>query len=242
MHGDGPRPGEPAAGSGYRGAQMAKIRKLLPLLPMLLPQRLKRAWFRRVLGWDVADDAYVGFSYIDADEVTLGPGSRIGHLNIVRNIRTLELGARTFIKDLNDIFGCTPLGLHGDRSFRLGDDCHIMSRHFFEVGGSITIGSNTLIGGRGTQIYTHSLISPGGVEPWKIGEMVIGDGAKVFARTTLIHCRIPPGAMVVAGAVLTKSYEPEPNQRLLIGGNPAVIIGRRPVEVDIESAVSDASP
>jgi len=88
-----------------------------------------------------------GYTYIGADAVTLGPGSHIGHFNIVRNIRTLELGRRAHIKDFNHIFGCTPLGMHGERSFRLGNSGYVMSRHFFEVGGAITIGNDTLIGG-----------------------------------------------------------------------------------------------
>lgn len=208
---------------------MSRTGKLLRLFAVVLPQPLKRAVFRRVLGWTIADDAYVGFSYIGAEQVTLGSGARIGHFNIVRNISTLEFGQRAYIKDFNHIFGCTPVGMHGERSFHLGDDGHIMSRHFFEVGGAITIGKNTLIGGRGTQIYTHSLVARDGFDAWKVGEMVIGDGAKVFASAILVHCHIPPGAIVTAGAVLTKSYAPEPDQRLLIGGNPAIVIGRRAV-------------
>ena len=210
-------------------AVMSNVQKLLRLVAVALPQPLKRTWFRRVLGWDVADDAYVGMSYIDADAVTLGPRSHIGHFNIVRNISVLALGQDAFVKDFNHIFGCTPAGMYGERAFRLGDRGHIMSRHFFEVGGAITIGDDTLIGGRGTQVYTHSLIGPGGVNAWKVGEMIIGDGAKVYASALLIHCRIPPDAIVAAGAVLTKSYEPEPGQRLLIAGNPALVIGRRPL-------------
>lgn len=217
---------------------LSKCDKLLRLLAVVLPQRLKRRLFRHVLGWSVADDAYVGFSYIGADAVTLGPGSHIGNFNIVRNISFLELGGHAFIKDFNHVFGCTPLGLHGDRSFRLGSRGHIMSRHFFDVGGAVTIGDDTLIGGRGTQIYTHSLIAPQGVEEWKVGEMVIGDGAKIFASTILVHCRVAPGAIVAAGAVLTKSYEPEPGRRLLIAGNPATVVGYRSVPSEGRSAIN----
>lgn len=60
-------------------------------------------------------------------------------------------------------------------------------------------------------IYTHSVLAPLGGEPFMgVREMVIGDGATVFANAILVHCRIPPGAHVAAGAVLTKSFEPEP--------------------------------
>src|SRR3954451_10433282 len=98
---------------------MATARKLLCLLAAVLPQPLKRALFRRVLGWEVADDAYVGLSYIGAATVKLGPGSHIGHFNIVRNIRRLELGRHAYIKDFNHIFGGVPAGMEGARAFQV---------------------------------------------------------------------------------------------------------------------------
>ena len=206
---------------------MARVDKLLRLLAVVLPQPLKRAVFRRVLRWEIAPDAYVGLSYIGADSVKLGPGSYIGHFNIVRNIRRLELGRRAYIKDFNHIFGGTPAGMEGERSFRLGDNSNVMSRHFFDVGGTVAIGNDCLIGGRGTQVYTHSLVTDGDGHRWKVADMDIGDGAFVFAGAVLVHCRIAPGAIVAAGAVLTKSYEPDGDERLLIAGNPAAVVGTR---------------
>jgi len=211
---------------------MSRVQTLLRLVAIVLPQPAKRALFRHVLGWNVAADAYVGFSYIGAEAVTLGPGSRIGHFNIVRNVRIFELGRGAFIKDFNHIFGCTPPGMYGERSFRAGNDAHVMSRHFFEVGGVITVGNGATVAGRGTQMYSHTLVAPRGFHEWKVGEVVIDDGAKVFAGAILILCHVPRNAIVAAGAVLTKSYEPEPDQRLLIAGNPAVIVGRRAIASD----------
>lgn len=123
-------------------------------------------------------------------------------------ISSLRLGRNAYIKDFNHIFGNTPAGTEGARSFRLGDEGRIMSRHLFEVGGAIDIGNRALIAGRGIQVYTHSLVARDGVDQWKVSEMIIGDSARVFANATLVHCRIAPGAIVAAGAVLTKSYEP----------------------------------
>lgn len=221
---------------------MSGAQTLLRLVAVVLPQPLKRALFRHVLGWNVAADAYVGLSYIGAEAVTLGPGSRIGHFNIVRNLRTLELGLGAFIKDFNQIFGCPPVGVPSEPSFRLGVGGAVMSRHFFEAGGGITIGDGATIGGRGTHVYTHSLIMPEGGEPF-IGnrEMVIGAGAKVFANAILVHCSIPPGAHVAAGAVVTKSFEAAPDEHLLIAGNPATVVRRRPmVKLDVAQSTSGA--
>lgn len=219
----------------YRSCNLVRSRlhKLLHAIAMPLPQPLKRALYRNILGWTVADDAYVGFSYMGTEHGTLEAGSHVGHFNIIRNIGSLHLGRDAHIKDFNHIFGCTPVGMEGARSFRLGDEGHIMSRHFFEVGGAIDIGNRALIGGRGTQIYTHSIIAPEGVDRWKVSDMIIGDGAQVFASAILVHCRVAPGAIVAAGAVLTKSYESTGNERLLIAGNPAVVVGSRGLVADV---------
>lgn len=218
------------APSGY--FHMSNFQKLLRLLAMVLPQPIKRAVFRHVFHWKVADDAYVGCSYIGADSVTLGPGTRIGHGNIIRNVRIFELGRAAFIKDFNHIFGCPPMGVPSEPSFRLGEYGAVMSRHFFEVGGGITIGDGATIGGRGTHIYTHSLIAPEGGAPYiGLEEMVIGAGVKVFANVILVHCSIPTGAHVAAGSVLTKSYQADPGEHLLIAGNPAAIVRRRRITV-----------
>lgn len=70
--------------TGIVGILVSSAHKLMRLVAVVMPAPLKRMMFRRLLGWQVASDAYVGFSYIDAQSVVLGPGSRIGHFNIVR--------------------------------------------------------------------------------------------------------------------------------------------------------------
>ncbi len=48
----------------------------------------------------------------------------------------------------------------------------------------------------------------------------VGADAYVGARAMLLGCRVPPGAVVGAGSVVTKDFAPEA-ARLLIAGNPA---------------------
>ncbi|MGI8730517.1 MAG: acyltransferase [Solirubrobacteraceae bacterium] len=202
-------------------------RRFCCVFAVILPQRLKRLLLRHALGWTVADDAFIGFSYVDAETATLQSGSHIGHFNIIRNVRGLQLGRGAFIKDFNHIFGSSPHGLDGARSFTLGDGSLVMSRHYFDLTGAVTIGDNAIVGGRGTHAYTHSLLVLTGDDEWVIGEVAIGDGARVYANAILVPCAVAPGATFAAGAVLTKSYEPEPGERLLIAGNPAVVVGRK---------------
>lgn len=204
-----------------------RLYKFLQLVAMPLPQGLKRQFFRHVLGWSVASDAYVGFSYMGTEHATLEAGSHIGHFNVIRNMVSVHFGRNTYMKDFNQMFGTTPPGEEGARTFYLGEESHIMSRHFFEVGGAIKMGRHTLLAGRGSQIYTHSLVTLDGIDRWKVSEVNIGEGAKIYASAILVHCNIPRGAIVAAGAVLTKSYESQGDERLLIAGNPAVVVGTR---------------
>ena len=203
------------------------VRSLVQVLAAPLPQPFKRRVFRRALGWVVADDAYVGLSYLDADHVVLEPGSYIGHFNLVRQVRSLHLGRGAYVKHFNHFFGCPEFSEFVDRSFAMGERSQIMSRHFFDVSGTVRIGSGCTIGGRETQMWSHSLVTRDGVDRLEPREMVLGDGVYVGARALLVHCRVPARAIVGAGAVLTRSYEADDGAQLVLAGNPAVVVRTR---------------
>lgn len=205
----------------------ASIRKLLCALVVPLPQPLKRLFFRHVLGWEVARDACVGLSFVHADEVTLEAGSRIGHLNLIRNVRLLHLAPRASIGNFNHVFGPPPWGEFVDRSFRLGEGSLLTSRHFVDVSGRVVIGRNCTIGGRDTHLWSHSLFHSDGVISLSPRSLIIENDVYVGARATLVHSTIPARAVVAAGAVVSKSFAAEEGEALLIAGNPAVVVRRR---------------
>ena len=182
---------------------------------------LKPLWYRHVLRWSVGKNVRIGFSYVDARRVSIGDNVRIGHFNVFRNITELSIGEQVWISNSNQFFGGNYLPQYPS-ILRIGNNCYIMSRHFCDVSGTITLGNRVTLAGRDTQIWSHSLILKDGVELMKPMEVFLQDHAYIGARCTLLMCTVPVGAFVGAGSVVTKQFGDEPG-RVLIAGNPAVI-------------------
>lgn len=226
---DGPK-WDPYTTARVRHAQIEmtvrRIRLAGLLVAVVLPQRLKCAMYRRVFGWEIASGVHIGFSFIDAEHVVLGAGAHIGHFNVIRSARSFSMGEGAYVKHLNDFFGRPPVGRFVDRSIEVGQRSLIMSRHFFDLSGTIVIGDDVIIGGRASQFWSHSRFKHLGGPELEPRRLDVGDRVYVGARATLVHCAIPCDAVVGAGAVLTKSFAAEPGEQLLIVGNPAEIVRR----------------
>lgn len=197
------------------------MRKLLLLLTVLLPCSLKLLVYRKVMGWQIEGNVRIGFSYIDADKVWIGENVYIGNLNVIRCVKQLQIGKNSRIVNFNQFFGRRE-NPRWPSQLTIGENVQFMSHHFIDAGGTVTIGDRTTVGGRDTQIWSHSLV-------YQTGEGVMGPisvsiGADVYigARSTLVGCQIPNKGVVGAGSVVTKDFSHE-TERILIAGNPGVI-------------------
>jgi acetyltransferase-like isoleucine patch superfamily enzyme len=200
---------------------MKKLRTLLVLIPVLLPSSFKRLWYRNILKWSIGRNVRIGFSFIDAANVTIADNVRIGHLNVLRGLKTLSIGENTWMSNANQFFGVYPAP-EFQSALHIGKNCYIMSRHYIDLSGTVIIGDRVTLAGRDTHIWSHSFSIRGGKKAMSLAEVKLGDDAYVGARSTLILSSIPPSAIVGAGSVVTKSFEPE-SSPLLIAGNPATI-------------------
>jgi acetyltransferase-like isoleucine patch superfamily enzyme len=213
---------------------MPAARKLFLLATIILPQFLKKFLYRRVLGWKIGRRVRIGWSYLDAREVVLGDDVRVGHFNVVRGLRRLELGRGTVIANFNRMYG-------GD--FReewtgalvTGEWARFTSHHFLDLSGALTIGGGTTVAGRDTHFWTHEVSQTGARPELRPYTTAIGAGVYVGARSTLLCCSIPDGAVVGAGSVVTKPF-PAEGCRLLIAGNPAGVKKRYPVTPEAGAA------
>jgi acetyltransferase-like isoleucine patch superfamily enzyme len=194
---------------------------IIQLLVMPLPMLIRRILLRYLLGWSIGARTKIGCSIILADSVSIGQDCRMGHFNIFRGLKILEIGNGTVILNLNHIMARKDVAW--PREFRIGDHSQITSRHFFDSGGIVQIGNLCCIGGRDSQIWTHSLLlRADGLRALEWRRLVIDDRCYLGARVTLVHCRIPSDCVVGAGAVVTKDFTIA-GSCFLLAGNPARI-------------------
>ena len=120
---------------------------LLCGLAVLLPGPLKRTLLRRLLGWEIAPSAEIGLSlFQNVGHVRLGPGARVGHFNVFRNLRLLDLGAEAAIGQWNWVSAAEVLvrGTGGDGGrLVLGRGAAITARHYLDCSGGISVGAFT---------------------------------------------------------------------------------------------------
>ncbi len=136
------------------------------------------------------------------------------------------------------------LGMTIDRSAQLYRWKEVRSGHNIRIGAGTIIGSGAILDGRNGITIGHSVNLSSEVALWTMqhdvdsptfmtegGPIVIRDRAWISFRSTILPgVTIGEGAVVAAGAVVTKDVEPY----TLVGGIPAKPIGHRNVEVDYE--------
>jgi acetyltransferase-like isoleucine patch superfamily enzyme len=187
---------------------------------MLLPHSTKRFLLRSTLGWSIGEHTKIGCSIFLCAPVRIGANCQIGHFNVFRDLKTLEIGNETKILNLNHFMASKEKDWPD--AFSIANNSQITSRHFFDCSGGIRIGNLCLIGGRDTQFWTHFYDSRDGIGRIKWRELTVADRCYVCARATLVYCKIPSGSVVGAGAVVTKDFSEEVTG-LLLAGNPAEI-------------------
>jgi acetyltransferase-like isoleucine patch superfamily enzyme len=195
---------------------MEQMEILIQFLAMLLPAALKRLVFRSLLGWSIGPGVKIGCSiFWGCDLVRIGRNTQIGHFNMFRNLKRLEIGDDALIINFNDFMAGKD---HWPASLEIGNHSQVTSHHFFDCSGGIRIGNFSLIGGRDSQLWTHFYNWQSLVDK----PLSIGDRCYICARSTLVYCHIPNDCVVGAGAVVTGDFSTQ-GAGLLLAGNPAVV-------------------
>lgn len=192
----------------------------LALVWLLPASPLKNALLTR-LGHPIAATAVAPTNIVwRAGRIRMAPGSRIGRLNVIKDVKAVTVGENASIGRMN-LISAHPvyrrLYEHG-AVLVLGDHAKITSRHSVDCSGGVTIGRYSSIAGRGTTIQTHSVDLR--LDAQVAYPIVVGERSFVSSQCLLLGgCTVPPRSVLAAGAVLTRQKgAAEPG---LWGGVPA---------------------
>jgi hypothetical protein len=211
----------------------SRLRIITSALIAPLPWFLKRPLLQSLLGYRLHPTSHIGLSLIAAEQVELGACARIGHLNVVRGLRRLELGPHAIIAQLNWITGF-PTGpsrhfVHQPErqpELRLAEHSALTSRHLLDCTNRISIGRFTTFAGFRSQILTHSIDLVAGRQtsaPVEIGAYCFVSSACVL----LPGAKLPDYCVLAAGAVLPR---PVTETHTLYAGVPARAVKQLPTD------------
>ena len=202
----------------------------------LLPSVLKRPAYRLLFGFEISPGARIGIALLDAEEVVLEEGARIGHLNLITRVGRLEMGRNARIGVCNVIRGGQRVSLGAYSTvmrfnvlnaipdhdcttspvseLHLGAGAIVVSGHRIDFTDRVSIGRNVIIGGRNSSLWTHNR--------QETAPIVVGDFCYLGSEV-----RLAPGAVLAdecilgLGAVLAGEVR-EP--RSLVAGVPARVV------------------
>jgi acetyltransferase-like isoleucine patch superfamily enzyme len=211
------------------------MKTLLQLLSLLLPWELRRSLLEKQFGYSIHPTSRIGLAWIFPKQLVMEEGSRIGHLNLCKNIDLFHLGAHAVVGQLNWITGF-PTGPsrhfahQPDRRPELIVERHagISSRHLIDCTARVRIGAFSIIGGFRSQLLTHSVDLAAGrqaAEPIDIGEYCFtGTNSVMLGGSALPH-----HSVLGAQSLLNKKWE-EPYR--LYAGVPAKPLKELPQEME----------
>ena len=208
----------------------------LPLAVAVLPNTVKRPLYRLVFGYHLGLGVRIGLALLDAEDVVLGEGTRIGHFTVITGTRRVTTGRDVRIGWANVVRGgaCVNLGDYAE-ILRLNvlnaipdHDCTTEPQSVLEVGAGtvitsghridftdrVTLGKNVIIGGRNSSLWTHNRQETAPIE--------IGDFCYLGSEVRLAPgAKLPDECILGLGSVLTGEIK-EP--RSLVAGVPAKVV------------------
>jgi acetyltransferase-like isoleucine patch superfamily enzyme len=198
----------------------------------LLPNAVKLPIYRHAFGFRVGKDVHIGLSILDADELELADGARVGHGNLIMRTKRVVLDRDAEIGFCNVLRGGDEIRLGRwatvlrfnvlnsipdndatgptDPRLSLDDGAFVVSGHRIDFTDRIQIGKNVIVAGRNSSLWTHNRQATRPIE--------IGDFCYLGSEV-----RVAPGAklgdwsILAMGAVLSGPAEP----RTVHGGVPA---------------------
>jgi acetyltransferase-like isoleucine patch superfamily enzyme len=226
------------------------LRTAAHLALAVTPSALKVPIYRRVFGFQIAADAKIGVSVLDVDELSLGPGARIGHgnflhrtqkvsvarggqigfCNVLRGGNEIRLGEFATVLRFNVLNSIPDNDCEGptDPRLLLSEGAYVVSGHRLDFTDRISLGKNVIVAGRNSSLWTHNRQSTAPID--------IADFCYLGSEVRLAPgAGLGPRSILGMGAVLTARAD----GGQVLGGVPAKPI--RPVTDEDEATLKKKS-
>jgi acetyltransferase-like isoleucine patch superfamily enzyme len=201
---------------------------------VVLPSRLKLHLGRWLLGWDVDPTAYIGRSVVLVRHLSMGPGSSIGPLNVIKDLEELRLAEGASIGSRNWIVGVPraeapavdpfPHSPNRRPSLTMGKYAMLTVAHEIDCSDRVDIGDYSGLAGFRCTVLTHSLNLMR--DRFATAPVVIGHHTAVMSGSTLLNgARIPSRCVISAHSVVNT---PLSQELTFYSGNPAEAVRSLP--------------
>jgi len=152
----------------------------------------------------------IGRCVINAKRVTIGNNVMIRDDNHIA-CKTLKIGKNVSIHSGNRFMGTA--------NFTIGDNSRIINNHFIDLYNNVTIGSNSWLAGKNSQIWTHGSIS---TKQGKKLDVEIGDHVYIASNVNIAPgVKISDVNLVGLASVVTQSFN---ESETIILGNPSKVV------------------
>jgi acetyltransferase-like isoleucine patch superfamily enzyme len=201
---------------------MKRLNATAIALITITPAPIKRRLLRWLFGWEIDRSASLGVSlFYNVKHLRMGPGSSIGHLNVFRNLRSVDLKSGASVGQWNWVTAAPmlvePPYVPTSGCLTIDAQAAITSRHYLDCAGGIEVGTATTIAGVRSTILSHQIDvseSRQTAAPVQIGAYsFIGSNVLITPGAT-----IPDRSVVAMGATVVGRLS---QCGMLYGGVPA---------------------
>ena len=190
------------------------------IIGLIPPSKFKNWLYKIILNYDIDSSSKIGYSIILSNEVYL-ISATIGSFNLIYNVKNIKMNTNAIIGNRNIVKHLTGMELmSGSRignannfvkdpsvgengRLKIGCNSLITAKHMMDFTDDIIIGNDTVIGGTGSQFWTHGFdIYRHGIS----GPIYIGNNCYIAASCLIsLGVSVADRNQIGLGTVLYKS-------------------------------------
>lgn len=199
--------------------------KILQLLIILFPWRLKRWALIKFFGFEIDITAKIGYSWIYPNKLIMCENARINHFTVAINLDLIQMNRNTYIGRNNWITGFSSVKhskhfIHQkgrESKLIMGAESNITNHHHIDCTSPVILGKFVTVAGYYSQFLTHSINLKQNIQD--SNSISLGDYTFIGTNSTILGGSVLPDYSVLAAkSLLNKKFDEAWG---LYGGVPA---------------------